>query len=136
MTWNGERGSKWNGLSRRTPLKRSAPPRKKRPGVRKGQPTNAEKEAERNRVYERCGGRCELRDENGQPLHAKHISGVLPSDGDVMYRWHLVHWKAKRRFGWTEAQGNVLLGGCYWCHIGASHNRGVKIVPPRERVTE
>jgi len=114
-------------IVRRTPLKRYTPVRKKRPVLRKGQPTNAEKEAERNRVYERCGGQCELRDEEGKPLHPKHIFVVLPSNGSIFERWHLVHLHGKRRFGWTEADGNTLLGGCYWCHIVASHQQGKKI---------
>ena len=113
-------------IHRRTPLKRYTPVRKKRPGVRKGQPTNAKKETERNRVYERCGGQCELRDEDGKPLHPKHIFGVLPSKGSIFERWHLVHLHGKLRFGWTEAAGNTLLGGCYWCHIVAMHQHGTK----------
>lgn len=113
-------------IPRRTPLKRYTPVRKKRPGVRKGQPTNAEKETEHERVYERCGGRCELRGEDGQPLHPNHRDGVLPSKGSIFERWHLVHLHGKRRFGWTEAAGNTLLGGCYWCHIVAMHELGLK----------
>ena len=46
----------WSRIERRKPLKRSGPPRKKRPGVRRGQPTDAEKEAERNRVYDVAAG--------------------------------------------------------------------------------
>lgn len=128
----------WNGIKRRTPLKRSGPPRKKRPGVRRGEPTKEEKAAIRQDEYDRCGGRCELRDKNGHPLHLRHITRVLPFEGSIYDRWHLVHYKAKRRFGWRAdpATGQVLLGGCYWCHIEASHVRGVKIVLPQERNTE
>lgn len=121
-------------IPRRTSLKRYTPVRKKRPGVRRGQPTKAEKEAERDRVYERCGGRCELRGEDGMPLHPEHISGVLPSQWSVFERWHLVHLHAKRRFGWTEAAGNTLLGGCYFCHIVASHQQGRMIIPPNRNI--
>ena len=114
-------------LPRYVPLKRSAPPRKKRPGVRRGEPTNAEKEAERDHVYERCGGRCELRDEDGHPLHPDHWAGVLPKDGVTPWdHWHLVHLHSKRRFGWTEAQGNTLLGGCPACHLEGMHRLGLK----------
>jgi hypothetical protein len=111
-------------------IQRSAPPRRKRSRTRRGQPTAEEKEAERDRVYERCGGTCELRDENGKPLSPKHLSGILPSQGSVFERWHLVHVKAKRRFGWRESDGNTLKGGCYWCHA-ASHNAGGKPVPAK-----
>jgi hypothetical protein len=89
-------------------IKRRTPIRKKRPGPpRRGQPTNEEKAAERNRIYERCGGRCELRNEFGLPLSPKHILGILPSIGSVFERWHLVHLHAKRRFGWRESDGNT-----------------------------
>jgi len=106
-------------------------PRKAIPRVRskprRGQPTKAEKEAERDRVYARCGGQCELRDESGQPLHRDHTRGILPPSGDdPRYHWHLVHLHSKRRFGWTEAAGNTLLGGCYACHILAMHTQGKK----------
>lgn len=109
-----------------SPIKRYTPARRKRPGVRRGQPTKAEKAAERSRVYERSGGRCELRDEQGLPLHPDHRDGVLPADGSVFERWHLVHLHSKRRFGWTEQSGNVLLGGCFSCHILGMHTQGKK----------
>jgi hypothetical protein len=119
-------------IARRTPLKRYTSVRKKRPGVRKGQPTNEEKTVERDRVYDRCGGRCELRGENGQPLHPNHLEGVLPSEGPLMARWHLVHVFGKRRWGWTERPGSKqrLMGGCYWCHIVGQHSLGRKFVVP------
>ena len=113
-------------IARHTQIKRSAAPRKRRPGVRRGQPTKAEKSAERTRAYERSGGQCELRDEHGKPLHPQHRDGVLPAEGDVRYRWHLVHLHSKRRFGWTEKQRNVLLGGCFACHIFGMHQHGLK----------
>ena len=114
-------------IQRYARLKRSAPPRKKRPGVRRGELTNAEKEAERDRVYGRCGGRCELRDAEGNPLHPDHWAGVLPKDGVTPWdHWHLVHLHSKRRFGWTEAQGNTLLGGCPACHLEGMHRLGLK----------
>jgi hypothetical protein len=106
---------------------------KRRAKPRRGQPTKAQKAAERERVYLRCGGQCELRDENGNPLRANHFAGILPRDGGVVERWHLVHLHAKRRFGWTEAQGNTLLGGCYPCHIDGMHLMGLKPVVPERR---
>ena len=106
---------------RRTGIKRSAPPRKKRPGVRRGQPGPAEKEIERNRIYERCGGICELN------LVPECWKGVLPKDGSTPWdHWHLVHLHSKRRFGWTEASGNTLLGGCPACHLEGMHRLGLK----------
>jgi hypothetical protein len=107
------------------PLRRK-PVRKKRPGTRRGEPTKAQKTAERERVYLRSGGMCELRGEDGEPLHQQHRSGVLPREGSVFERWHLVHLHCKRRFGWTEAHGNTLLGGCYACHILGMHAQGKK----------
>ena len=108
-------------MIRRTPIKRSGPPRKKRPGVRRGQPTKAQKKAERERVYERANGLCQLHLMPG-------CSGrrVLPWEGPLMARAHLVHLHAKRRFGWTEADGNTLLIGCYECHIVGMHQKGLK----------
>jgi hypothetical protein len=109
---------------------RRSPIRKKRPGTRRGQPTAGEKLTERDRVYKRSGGMCELRDEDGKPLHTLHQAGTLPFGGSIYERWHLVHLHAKRRFGWTEAQGNTLMGGCYACHILAMHTQGKKPVVP------
>jgi hypothetical protein len=116
-------------LKRSAPIRRYTPVRHKRPTARRGEPTREEKAAIRKAVYERSGGRCELRDDKGAPLDPRHISGVLPPEGDVFYRWHLVHIHAKRRFGWGLEN---LTGGCYWCHA-ASHNCGNKPCPPKER---
>ena len=110
-------------ILRNKPIKRSAPPRKIRPGTRRGKPTKAEKGIIRLAVYERAGGRCELH------VSQACISGVLPYNGSVLERWHLVHLHAKRRFGWGE---DNLCGGCYWCHA-ASHNAGGKPCSPKVR---
>lgn len=101
-------------------IQRYTPIRKKRSKPRRGEPTAEEKEALRREVYERCGGRCELN------LHPNCAKGVLPWDGEVYERWHLVHLHAKRRFGWSE-KNNKLLGGCYNCHIISVHQKGEKI---------
>lgn len=106
-------------LTRRSPLKRYKPPRKKRPGTRRGQPTAAEKEAERRHIYQLSGGRCELRLEGCR-------GGVLPWDGPVTERWHLVHMRAKRRFGWPTEGPDRMRGGCYHCHIVMMHTKGVR----------
>jgi hypothetical protein len=110
---------------KRTPI------RKKHKGLHRGELTSAEKKAERDRVYERCGGQCELRNENGQPLDKNHWPGVLPKDGITPWdHWHLVHYHPKRPAFWSEAQGNILLGGCPACHLQAMHTRGMKPVLP------
>jgi len=113
-------------MMKRTPLKRSTKPIartaiKSRSKPRRGEPTAKEKATIRLSVYERSEGRCQLNLGDGCNR------GVLPFDGSVFERWHLVHVHAKRRFGWTEEQGNRLLGGCYWCHIVQVHGKGVKI---------
>ncbi len=114
-------------------------PRKPIPRVRatlrRSELTKAEKEAERERVYVRCGGRCELRDEKGRPLMQGrgHDERIMPRTGDVFSRWHLVHLHSKRPAFWSEAQGNTLLGGCHACHMIGMHQYGMKpVVPVRE----
>ena len=106
-------------ISRRTPLKRSGPPRKKRPGIRRGQPTPEEKTAKREFIYELSGGQCELKFPGCR-------GGILPWDGDVRERWHLVYMKAKRRFGWPTEGPDRMRGGCYFCHIVCLHTKGLK----------
>ena len=104
---------------------------KPRKTLRRSELTKAEKEAERNRVYERCGGRCELLGEDGLPLDHRHWEGVIPRDGDTPWNhWHLVHYHSKRPAFWSEAQGNILLGGCPACHLTAMHQHGLKPVLP------
>ena len=99
--------------------------------LRRGELTPAEKEAERDRVYARCGGRCELRGTDGRPLDGGHWEGVIPRNGDTPWNhWHLVHLHSKRPGFWSEAQGNVLLGGCPACHLIGMHARGLKPVIP------
>ena len=105
-------------IKRKTPLKRGAPPRKRRATPRRGELTPQEKAEIRQRVYDECGGRCELNLGDGC------MKGVLPYEGDVFQRWHLVHKKSKRRFGWSREN---LCGGCPWCHLIAVHTKGMKI---------
>ena len=106
-------------IPRNKPLRRYAPPRKKRPGVRRGQPTNEEKSALRLAVYQRAGGKCELR------LH-KQCSGerVLPYEGEVLFRAHLVHLHSRGAGGkWTMENCKI---GCAACHNGSMHTGGKK----------
>ena len=100
--------------------------------LRRGELTPAEKEADRNRVYDRCGGRCELRGTDGLPLSTRHQEGVLPREGLTPWdHWHLVHLHSKRPAFWSEQQGNVLLGGCAACHLDGMHRLGNKPVVPK-----
>lgn len=106
---------------RRTPI------RKKRPTLRRGELTPEEKQAARVKVHGICGGKCELR------LHEKcSRNRVLPLEGDLFERFHLVHDGAKRRFGWPTEGPRRMRGGCYWCHIEAVHTKGMKIPPLTE----
>lgn len=107
-------------MKRRSLPIRRTPIRKVRPGTRRGQPTSEQKGVIRFVAYERSGGRCDL------DIHPEHVSGVLPFTGSVFQRWHLVHLKAKRRFGWGE---DNLCGGCFWCHSVALHQYGGKDKP-------
>jgi 5-methylcytosine-specific restriction endonuclease McrA len=107
-------------IQRYARLKRSAPPRKKRLGVRRGQPTKDEKSALRLAVYERDQGRCQLR------LH-KDCSRdrVLPYDGEVLFRAHLVHIRGRGAGGkWTMENCKI---GCAACHSGSVHTEGKRI---------
>lgn len=115
-------------IQRRTPIARSTKPpkrtpvRKVRSEPRRGEPTDAEKTAIRDQVYEETGGRCELN------LSPRHQPQVLPKEGSIFERWHLVHRKAKRVHGWGREN---LCGGCYACHIECLHNAGGKPCPPK-----
>jgi hypothetical protein len=97
-------------------------PRKK---LRRGELTSKQKESERDRVYDRCGGTCELQLmpecwENSRLSPFRKI-GFTPWD-----HWHLVHLHAKRSAFWSEQQGNTLLGGCPVCHLEGMHRLGLK----------
>ena len=98
-------------LIRRSPIWR------KRSKPRRGQPTKQEKEALRLAVYIRANGKCQLL------LHKDCSQNrVLPFEGEVMYRAHLVHLKSRASGGkWTME--NCLIG-CNACHIGSMHTEG------------
>lgn len=101
---------------------RRSPVRKKRPGTRRGQATPEEVKAIRLAVYERSGGHCEL------SLGQECIKGVLPWDGPTaLQHGHLVHMKAKRRYGTTLEHSKW---GCWHCHLVQMH-RGGKVVPAK-----
>jgi hypothetical protein len=110
-------------MKRRSLPIRRTPVRKVRPGTRRGQPTKAEKTSLHDQVYAESGGRCELR------KHPLCLTGVLPEQGSLVERWHLVHLQAKRVHGWGREN---LCGGCYFCHIEYLHNAGGKPCPAKE----
>jgi len=99
--------------------------RKKRPSTRRGQATPAEVEKVRLAVYERAGGRCEL------GIMPNCIKGILPFDGETpLDHGHLVHMKAKRRYG-TSVE--ICKWGCWPCHLQGLHNSLGKPVPAKEK---
>jgi hypothetical protein len=100
--------------------------RKVRPGTRRGQPTREQKSSIREDQYILSGGLCEL------GLSPKHLSHVLPREGSVFERWHLVHLKGKRVHGWGASN---LCGGCHPCHIEWLHQGG-KPCPPKVRLPQ
>jgi hypothetical protein len=105
---------------RRSPIKRYAPPRKRRPGTRRGQPTAQEKMAVRLAVYERAQGRCEVR---------KHpeCSGdrILPWGGDLFVIGHLAHIKSKGAGGEFTEENTVW--SCWKCHLISGHFMGERM---------
>jgi hypothetical protein len=110
-------------ITRRRSIQRTAPPGKRRKGTRRGQASPAEVVAVREAVYERAGGVCELR------LSQDCIAGILPKEGPVIGRGHLVHLKGKRMWG-TSAE--VCAWGCWFCHLVTMH-RGGKPVPAKSK---
>jgi len=109
-------------IHRRTPLKRYTPVRKKRPGLRKGQPTSEEKRSARVICYSRANGMCELH--NGP-----HCLGYAPLnalDGEE-HQGQLSHLKSKQRFGWFESEetGQKHRWSCWRCHQ-FEHQHGSK----------
>lgn len=100
-------------------LPRHTPLRKKRPGPpRRGQLTKKQKTSKREFIYELSGGMCELKLPGCK-------GGILPFEGDVRDRWHLVHMRAKRRFGWPTEGPHRMRGGCFECH-SLMHQKGTK----------
>lgn len=99
-------------------MKRVSPVRRKRPGVRRGELTAAEKEAVRRMVFERATGMCELR------MDATCQRGPLPWAGPLRVRGHLVHLRNKRMWGWGDQ--NVCLG-CARCHLDLAHTKGMAL---------
>jgi hypothetical protein len=50
---------------------------------------------------------------------------VLPLEGDVFERGHLVHLKSKGAGGaWTMENTRW---GCFECHLGEMHEKGTKV---------
>lgn len=102
---------------KRSPLKRRTPLRKRRSKPRRGAPTAREKAEARRFAYDRARGLCELRLPDCK-------GGVLPFDGDVLVRAHLVH-LVSRGAGGSWHPRNLALG-CHWCHIVQWHGKGIR----------
>jgi 5-methylcytosine-specific restriction endonuclease McrA len=97
-------------MTPRTPLRR------KRSKPRRGEPTREEKLALRQAVYERAQGKCELRLHKGCSRDR-----ILPWDGEVLFRAHLVHLKSRGSGGkWTMENCRL---GCANCHSGSMRCR-------------
>lgn len=106
-------------MIRRTPLKRYTPVKKRRTTLRRGELTPKQKLELREFIYELSGGMCELKLPGCQ-------GSFLPFEGSVFERWHLVHMRAKRRFGWPIEGPHRMRGGCHNCHILQLHQKGTK----------
>jgi 5-methylcytosine-specific restriction endonuclease McrA len=121
-------------IQRRKPLARSTKPlkrtpvRKVRSKPRRGDPTPAEKNAIRDQVYEESGGKCQLN------LGPKCQKGILPRDGRVFERAHLVHLRS-RGAGGTWDRENLKLG-CPQCHLGYHHTEGKPIQRGGDKLNE
>lgn len=103
---------------------RSAPPRRIRPGTRRGQPTRQERDIIRLAVYERAGGRCELRKSE------RCIPGILPFEGITPWdHGHLVHLRSEGAGGKTDMRN--CRWGCHICHLVDLHNP--KPCPPKPK---
>ena len=88
--------------------------------IRIPEPTPSEKQALRVKVQELAGGQCELR------LHKRCLyPQILPLSGDLLWRGHLVHIRARSIGGeWTTEN---CLWGCAFCHNGSLHTTGTPI---------
>jgi hypothetical protein len=85
------------------------PVRKIRPTLRRGELTPMEKTALRLTVFERAQGVCEL--------GFKGCFGLVGWDYG-----HLVHMRAKRRFGFLPSKDQQVVWGCANCHLIGLHN--------------
>lgn len=104
-------------MKRSGPIKRYTPVRKKRATPRRGQPTAIFKQALRIAVRERANGTCQIR------LHKQCWGNkVLPLDGDVFERGHLVHLKSVGSGGLWDMKNCIW--GCPPCHLGSMHTEG------------
>jgi hypothetical protein len=111
---------------KRTPLKRKTAIKQKRETPRRGEPSPAEIAEYRRIIYAKSGGRCELN------VLTTCRQGVLPFDdpsGNIWKHWHLVHVRARRRFGWPTEGPDRMRGGCPECHLRGLHSIGLKPKP-------
>jgi len=97
--------------------------------LRRGEPSNAEKEATRRAVRDRAHGVCEAQQ------HAE-CSGqrILLLDGDLWHRGHVAHGRGKARFGFRESEQNWLTWLCPCCHLISEHTQGIKMERPERPI--
>lgn len=99
-------------------MKRS-PIRKARKAPRRGEPTKFEKERVRIMARKRAQGRCEL------DWHLHCCGGkVLPLEGGLRERGHLVHLRNKRMWGWGAEN---VCWGCAHGHADLMHTKGAQV---------
>lgn len=94
------------------------PIRKKRPGIRRGELTPAQKEDVRRMAFNRAWGCCELH------IDGTCQKGPLPWDGPLYSRGHLVHLRNRTMYGWGEQN---VCWGCARCHLDLMHVKGVHV---------
>ena len=99
-------------------MKPRKPIRSKRPGIRRGELTAAEKEAVRRMAFRRANNMCELR------IDSTCMRGPFPLIGGLRERGHLVHLRNKRMWGWGYE--NVCIG-CSRCHLDLMHTKGAQV---------
>ena len=86
--------------------------------LRRGEPTEAEKQEARVHARTRTNGMCEYHLLDGTEVLGVRIEasprcriGPLPLEGDLLVRGHLCHLKGKRVYGWRESDEQRHLWG-------------------------
>lgn len=117
-------------------LPRWKPIKKRRTRIRRGKLTKKERAGIRLAVYERCGGRCELKLRD-DCLNSE-FDGPLPFKGKSPWdHWHMVHKKSEGAGGKTDLEN--CCGGCWRCHLLGIHRgetRDTKPVPAKVQQAE
>lgn len=107
---------------KRTPL------RKKRPGLRRGEPTAQEKRAAHDMAYNRAKGHCEAD-------YYLHCCGgrYWPPTGGLRERGHLAHLRNRRMWGWGTEN---LAWFCPVAHSDLCHTKGLQVPRTYSELTE